>query len=45
MLQKGAYPYEYIDNWKKKKKKKKEFYSNLNMEDIEGADYKHTERV
>ena len=43
LLRKGAYPYEYMDDWEKFHEttltEKEEFYSNLNMEDITGADY------
>ena len=49
LLQKGAYPYEYMDEWEKFNEtslpKKEKFYSNLNREDITEADYMHTERV
>ena len=42
LLRKGVYPYEYMDSWKKFKMtslpSKKEFYSNLNMEDIDDID-------
>ena len=43
LLQKGVYPYEYMDDWEKFKEisfpKKEYFYSYLNMEDITDADY------
>ena len=46
MLQKGVYTYEYMDHWEGSMKhrylKKEEFYSNLNMDDITGADCAHT---
>ena len=49
LLQKGAYPYEYMDEWEKFNEtslpKKEKFYSNLNRADITEADYMHTERV
>ena len=39
MLQKGVFPYEYLDSWQKLDQglfpEKKEFYSNLNVEDIQ----------
>ena len=48
-LQKGVYPCEYIDGWKKFNETslsvKEDFYSHLNMEDITNADYAHTKRV
>ena len=38
MLQKGIYPYEYMDDWEKfigtLLPEKEDFYSHLNMEDI-----------
>ena len=49
MLRKGVYPYEYMDSWKKFNKtslpSKKDFYSNLNMEDIDDIDYGHGNNV
>ena len=48
LLQKGVYPYEYMDDWKKFNKKllpEKYFYIHLNMEDITDADYSHSKRV
>ena len=49
MLQKGVYPYEYMDDWKKYNKtslpEKEDFYSHLNMEDITNADYVHWKTV
>ena len=49
MLQKGVYPYEYMDDWEKFNKtslpEKEDFYSHLNMEDITDADYVHAKRV
>ena len=39
LLRKGVYPYEYIESWERFKEtslpSKKEFYSSLNMEDID----------
>ena len=49
LLQKGVYPYEYMDDWKKYNKtslpEKEDFYSHLNMEDITNADYVHWKTV
>ena len=49
MLQKGVYPYEYMDDWEKFNEtslpEKEDFYSHLNMEDITDADYAHAKRV
>ena len=49
MLRKGVYPYEYVDNWERFNEtslpSKKEFYSNLNMEDIDDIDYRHGNNV
>ena len=49
LLQKGVYPYEYMDDWEKFNEtllpKKEDFYSHLNMEDITDADYAHAKRV
>ena len=49
LLPKGAYPYEYIDDWKKFNKtslpEKEDFYSHLNTEDITDADDTHAKRV
>ena len=49
MLRKGAYPYEYMDEWEKTNeaslRKKGEFYSNLNMDDITDANYLHVKRI
>ena len=45
LLQKGAYPYEYIDDWEKFNgtflPDKEGFYSHLNKEYITDADYAH----
>ena len=42
MLRKGVYPYEYVDNWEKFDEtslpNKEDFYSSLNMEDINDID-------
>ena len=49
LLKKGAYPYEYMDNWEKFNDtllpNKKSFYSNLNMENIDDVDYRHGNNV
>ena len=49
LLRKGAYPYEYMDDWEKFNEtsllEKEDFYSHLNMEDIADADYAHAKRV
>ena len=49
MLQKGVYPYEYMDDWEKINEtllpEKEKFYSHLNIEDITDAHYTHTKRV
>ena len=49
MLQKGVYPYEYMDDWKKLNEvllpENEDFYSHLNMEDITDANYLHANRV
>ena len=49
MLRKGAYPYEYMDDWEKFNEtllhEKENFYSHLNMEDITDADYTPANRV
>ena len=49
MLRKGVYPYEYMDRWEKfnetSLRSKKDFYSNLNMEDIDDIDYRHGNNV
>ena len=48
-MQKGVYPYEYMDNWEKYNKtllpEKEDFYSHLNMQDNTDADYTHAKRV
>ena len=49
LLRKGVYPYEYMDSWEKFNESslpsKEDFYSNLNMEDIEDIDYRHGNNV
>ena len=49
LLRKGAYPYEYMDNWERFNEtslpSKESFYSNLNMENIEDIDYRHGNNV
>ena len=44
MLRKGVYPYKYVDNWERFSEillpSKEDFYSNLNMEDINDIDYR-----
>ena len=49
MLRKGAYPYEYMDNWERFNEtllpSKESFYSNLNMKDIDDTDYRYGNNV
>ena len=49
LLRKGVYPYEYMDSWERFNEtslpSKKQFYSNLNMEDIDEIDYRHGNNV
>ena len=49
MLRKGAYLYEYMNEWEKFNEKtlpeKEELYSNFSMKDITDADYMHAKRV
>ena len=49
MLIKGVYPYEYMDSWERFNETslpiKKDFYSNLNIEDIDDIDYRHGNNV
>ena len=49
LLRKGVYPYEYTDSWEKFNEtllpSKKDFYSNLNMENIDDIDYRHGNNV
>ena len=48
-MQKGVYPYEYIDDWEKLNEtsspEKEHFYSHLNMEGIIDEDYVYAKRV
>ena len=48
MLQKGVYPYEYMDNWEKFNEtslsEKGDICNHLNMEDIIDADYAHAKK-
>ena len=48
LLRKFVYRYDYMDDWKKfneaKLLEKERFYSNLSMEEITEADYKHRKR-
>ena len=41
---KGVYPYEYMDNWERFNEmslpSKESFYSNLNIENIDGINYR-----
>ena len=49
LLRKGVYPYEYMDNWEKFNETslpiREDFYSHLNMEDIDDIDYRHGNNV
>ena len=49
LLRKGVYPYEYMDSWERFNEtslpSKIEFYSNLNMEDIDEIYYRHGNNV
>ena len=49
LLRKGVYPYEYMDNWERFDEtllpSKESFYSNLNMENIDGIAYRHGNNV
>ena len=49
LLRKGAYSYEYMDNWERFNEilvpNKEPFHSNLNMEDITDTDYRHANKV
>ena len=49
LLRKGVYPYEYMDSWERFNEtslpSKKDFYSNLNIEDIDDIDYRHGNNV
>ena len=48
MVQKGVYPYEYTDDWKRfcetSLPEKEDFYNSL-MEDTTDGDYKHAKRT
>ena len=45
-IQKGIYPYEYMDSWDRFKETSlpsiAHFYSNLNMSGVSDTDYEHT---
>ena len=45
LLRKGVYSYEYMDNWEKFDEtslpNQESFYNSLNMENIDGIDYRH----
>ena len=49
LLRKGVYPYEYVDNWERFSEislpSKEDFYSNLNMEDINDINFRHANNV
>ena len=49
LLQKGVYPYEYMDSWEKFDETtlppKEVFHSNLNLEDISDEDNAHAQEV
>ena len=49
LLRKGLYPYEYVDNWERFSEislsSNEDFYSNLNMEDVNDIDYRHANNV
>ena len=49
LLRKGAYPYEYMDSWKRFEEEslpdKESFYSNLNKAGINDEDYAHPQKV
>ena len=49
LLRKGIYPHEYVDNWERFSEislpSKEEFYSNLNVEDINDIDYRDANNV
>ena len=49
LLRKGAYPYQYMDSWKRFNEtelpSKDKFYSKLNLEDISDDDYAHAINV
>ena len=49
LIRKGVYPYEYMDSWERFNEtslpSKEDFYSNLNMENIDDIDYRHGNNV
>ena len=49
LLQKGVYPYEYMDDWEKLNEtllpEKADFHGHLYMEGITDADQTHVKRV
>ena len=49
LIQKGIYPYEYMDDWNRLKETtlppKEAFYSKLNMSGVINQDYEHAQRV
>ena len=49
LLRKGVYPHEYMDSWERFNEtslpSKEDFYSNLNMENIDDIDYRHGNKV
>ena len=49
LLQKGVYPYDYMDGWEKfnnmSLRQKKTFYSHLHIQDITDGDYTHTKGI
>ena len=49
LLRKGVYPYGYMDSWERFNEtslpSKEDFYSNLNMENIDDIDYRHGNKV
>ena len=49
LLRKGIYPYKYMDIWERFNEtslpSKEDFYSNLNMENIDNIDYRHGNNV
>ena len=49
LVRKGVCPYDYMDNWERfdetSLSNKEAFYSNLNMQDITDADYRHGNKV
>ena len=49
LLRKGVYLYEYMDSWERFNEtslpSKEDFYSSLNMENIDDIDYRHGNNV